>query len=74
MFIFIDFINKIIYELVNNRGIERKKILIFLDNCPSHVSNYAIFLLQNLAVKILFNTQCTPAFNIIEGIFADLKL
>ena len=73
MFIFIDFINKIIYELVK-RGIEREKILIFLDNCPSHVSNYAIYWLKNIAVKVLFNTQCIPSFNIIEGIFADLKL
>ena len=55
MFIFVDFINQIMLELVK-RGIERKKILIFLDNCPSHVSNYAIYCLKNFAVKILFNT------------------
>ena len=60
-------------ELVEERGIERERIVFFLDNCPCHSSFYARYNLLNQGIKVIFNTACTPAFNIIECVFADLK-
>ena len=56
-----------------NRGILRDNIVLFLDNCPAHTAYYALWNLNNLAIKILFNCACTPAFNIIENVFCDMK-
>ena len=30
-------------EVVNEKGIERKRILLFLDNDAAHTSNYALW-------------------------------
>ncbi len=62
-----------IIEVVNNKGIERDRIILFLDNAAAHKSNYAMWNLYNQSIKIIFNCPNTPAFNIIETVFADLK-
>jgi len=44
-----------------------------MDNCTSHSSYYSLANLNNLGIKILFNVPITPAFNIIENVFAHIK-
>ena len=61
------------YKLVEIRKIPLDQIVIFLDNCPAHESYYAKARLNALGMKCIFNCKCTPAFNIIETVFADMK-
>jgi len=56
-----------------NQGIARNEIVLFLDNCSAHTSNYSMTNLYNLDIKIIFNSPCTPDFNIIETVFGDMK-
>ena len=44
-----------------------------MDNCPSHTSYYSMYNLYNASVKIIFNCAGTPAFNVIESVFCDMK-
>ena len=39
-FSFVKFIEVVITEVVNNKGIDRDEVVIFLDNCPAHTSYY----------------------------------
>ena len=58
---------------MNVRGIDRNKIVLFLDNCPCHSSHYALWNLYNQSIKVVYNVPNTPAYNIIETLFGDLK-
>ena len=44
-----------------------------MDNCPSHTAYYSIYNMYNAAVKIIFNCPSTPAYNVIESVFGDMK-
>ena len=44
-----------------------------MDNCPSHTAYYSMYNLYNAAVKIIFNSPSTPAYNVVESVFADMK-
>ena len=46
---------------------------MFLDNAAAHTSNYSLWNLYNQSVKIIFNCPNTPAFNVIETVFCDMK-
>ena len=59
--------------LIEEKQILRSNIILFLDNCPSHNAFYALLNLYNLKVKVIFNCACTPAFNLIENVFCDMK-
>lgn len=61
------------HKLVDLKKIPLESIVIFLDNCPAHASYYALAHLNKLGMKCIFNCRCTPAFNIIETVFADMK-
>ena len=54
-------------------GIERKDIVLFMDNCPAHGSYYSMTSLKKNDVSVIFNCPCTPAYNIIETVFCDAK-
>ena len=41
MFSFVKFIEETVAHVVNVQKIPRDKIIIFLDNCPAHVSYYS---------------------------------
>ena len=44
-----------------------------MDNCPSHTAYYSMYNLYNAGVRIIFNTSCTPAYNVVESVFCDMK-
>ena len=52
---------------------DKENIIIFMDNAMAHVSNYSIVNMEKLGVKILFNCHQSPAINLVELIFAELK-
>ena len=41
------FIETVVNEVVNVKGIERNKIVLFLDNAAAHTSNYALWNFYN---------------------------
>jgi len=38
----VQFIEKVVSEVVNVKGIPRNSIVLFLDNAAAHTSNYAL--------------------------------
>ena len=72
-FNFIEYMKALKHKLVEIKKIPLEQIVVFLDNCPAHDSYYTRYNLNNLGMKCIFNIKCTPAFNIIETVFADMK-
>ena len=54
-------------------GIKKENVILFFDNASSHSSSYSIDNLMSLKVQVIFNVPTSPALNVIELIFADLK-
>ena len=48
--------------------------MIFIDKASSHSSNYTITNKTPKNAKVFFNAPYSPALNIIELIFCDIKL
>ena len=44
-----------------------------MDNATSHTAKYAINYFAETEVQYVFNVANTPALNLIELVFADLK-
>ena len=44
-----------------------------MDNSPSHTSYYSMYNLWQLNVRIIFNCPSTPAYNVVESVFCDMK-
>ena len=59
---------------ITKYNISKENIIIFLDNATSHNSNYTITNISPTGIKIFFNAPYSPALNIIELIFCDIKL
>ena len=67
------FIDNVVNTVTTKYQIPQKDILIFIDNASSHTSGYAMYNLRRHKVEIIFNCPNTPALNIVELVFADLK-
>ena len=44
-----------------------------MDNAGSHTSNYMIHKLVKNNIRVFFNVANSPALNVVELVFADLK-
>ena len=44
-----------------------------MDNAASHTSNYMIHKLVKNNIRVFFNVANSPALNVVELVFADLK-
>ena len=42
-FSFTSFIAELVNEVIHKKGIERERVVLFLDNATAHTSNYAIY-------------------------------
>lgn len=65
------FLEKSILEFQEKNN--KKTIVIFLDNAPSHRAKKIMDLTNKYDVVFLFNAVATPCLNIIENLFEVLK-
>ena len=59
--------------IIYDYGIDRKDIVLFMDNASTHCSAYTLYNIRKTNVRILYKTTASPALNVIELIFGDLK-
>ena len=71
-FSFIAFIEFTIGFLQTCIDVPRNRIILIIDNCPSHTSYFSRDRLKELGIRIHFNAPNSPELNFIENLFGYL--
>ena len=70
--IFLNFVQATVKRVLENQN-ERRQIVLFLDNCPSHRSQDLIKFCRSNNIILLFNLPKMSQFNPIEYLWEYLK-